>query len=190
MNLEYWSRHFRTMPGEGELDLLAFMSSVAATGYEGPIALEILNDQFRSGRPRAIAVDGQRSLLNLMDKVRHAEPHLALNVPKMPERAPIRGVEFVEFTASDKDASNLADMLTALGFVKTAKHIARDVTLWQQGDIKLVVNTSKEGFAHSAYVMHGLSVCDIGLLVDDAAAAAERAKILGCQPLYAEASGR
>nr|WP_319515446.1 TIM barrel protein [uncultured Cohaesibacter sp.] len=182
MNLEYWSRHFRTMPGEGELDLLSFMSSVAATGYKGPIALEILNDQFRSGRPRAIAVDGQRSLLNLMDKVRQAEPHLALNVPKMPVREPIRGVEFVEFAASDKDAGNLAQMLSALGFVATAKHIAREVTLWQQGDIKLVVNTSKEGFAHSAYVMHGLSVCDIGLLVDDASAAAERARILGASP--------
>ena len=35
MNLEYWSRHFRTMPGEGELDLLSFMSAVAATGYKG-----------------------------------------------------------------------------------------------------------------------------------------------------------
>ncbi|WP_319530217.1 TIM barrel protein [uncultured Cohaesibacter sp.] len=182
MNLEYWSRHFRTMPGEGELNLLGFMSAVAATGYKGPLSLEILNDQFRSGSPRAIAVDGQRSLLNLMDKVRQQEPDLALDVPAMPARVPINGVSFVEFTASEKELGTLSNMLSTLGFVKAAQHIARDVALWRQGDINIVVNSSKEGFAHSAYVMHGMSVCDIGILVDDAQSAVERAKLLGASP--------
>src|SRR5690606_34570135 len=32
MDLLYWSRHFRTMPGQGDLDVPAFARAVAATG--------------------------------------------------------------------------------------------------------------------------------------------------------------
>lgn len=181
MNLEYWSRHFRTMPGEGDLPLGAFMEAVAATGYSGPLSLEILNDQFRAGSPRMIAVDGQRSLLNLMDQVRRDMPDLApaLAPPAMPERVQVKGVEFVEFTANEKEAKTLGAMLAALGFSAVAQHVSKEVTLWRQGDINLVINTDKEGFAHSAYIMHGTSVCDIGLRVEDASAAVERARLLG-----------
>src|SRR5690606_34787576 len=66
----YWSRHFRNMPGQGDLDVTGFMRAVAATGYDGPLSLEIFNDQFRGGSPRTIAVDGRRALVNLMDRVR------------------------------------------------------------------------------------------------------------------------
>ncbi|RWX59234.1 3-keto-5-aminohexanoate cleavage protein, partial [Mesorhizobium sp. M4B.F.Ca.ET.089.01.1.1] len=37
----------------------------------------------------------------------------------------------------------------------------------------------QKGYAHSAYVMHGTSVCDIGLMVKDAAATARRARAFG-----------
>lgn len=190
MNLEYWSRHFRTMPGEGDLPLLDFMKAVAATGYAGPLSLEILNDQFRSGSPRIIALDGKRSLLNLMDMVRRAEPGLSpdLAPPPMPPRVPVEGVEFVEFTANDQDAEMLGAMLAMLGFSKVARHISRSVVLWRQGDINIVVNTDKEGFAHSAYIMHGTSVCDIGLRVEDASAAVERARVLGAS-LFSQRRG-
>ena len=49
MDLLYWSRHFRNMPGEGDLDVTEFMRAVMASGYAGPISLEIFNDQFRGG---------------------------------------------------------------------------------------------------------------------------------------------
>jgi len=49
MDLLYWSGHFRNMPGEGDLDVAAFTRAVMATGYAGPISLEIFNDQFRGG---------------------------------------------------------------------------------------------------------------------------------------------
>jgi 4-hydroxyphenylpyruvate dioxygenase len=52
------------------------------------------------------------------------------------------------------------------------------VTRWQQGGIKLVVNTEKEGFAHAYNITHGTSVCAIGLCVGDAAATMERARLL------------
>ena len=38
MDLLYWSRHFRNMPGEGDLDVTGFMRAVAATGYAGPLS--------------------------------------------------------------------------------------------------------------------------------------------------------
>ncbi len=49
MDLLYWRRHYRNMPGEGDLPVLEFMRSVAATGYDGYLSLEIFNDQFRGG---------------------------------------------------------------------------------------------------------------------------------------------
>ena len=95
MDLLYWSRHFRCMPGEGDLPVLDFMRAVAATGYDGPLSLEIFNDQFRGGSPKSIAVDGRRSLIYLMDQVHRVEPSL-VNVPAMPDRIAVSGFEFVE----------------------------------------------------------------------------------------------
>jgi len=45
MDFLYWLRHFRNMPGEGDLTVTGFMRAVMATGYNGPISLEIFNDQ-------------------------------------------------------------------------------------------------------------------------------------------------
>ena len=64
-----WSRHFRNFPGQGDLPLLEFMEALAATGYDGPLSLEIFNDQFRAGSARSVAVDGHRSLLFLLDQL-------------------------------------------------------------------------------------------------------------------------
>jgi 4-hydroxyphenylpyruvate dioxygenase len=182
MDLLYWSRHFRNMPGEGDLDVQGFMQAVMATGYTGPISLEIFNDQFRGGSSRMVAIDGHRSLVNLMDRVRRAEPTLSVPMPALP--APVRsnGVEFIEFTASDAEAETLGKMLGTMGFTHSGQHIAKSVQLWEQGDINIVINTEPEGFAHSAYVMHGTSICDIGIHVDDARATVERARAMGAAP--------
>ena len=59
--------------------------------------------------------------------------------------------------------------------------MSKDVTLYRQGDINLVVNTEKEGLAHSSYLIHGTSAYAIGLKVDDAAATVARAKALGAE---------
>ncbi|MBX3530120.1 MAG: sugar phosphate isomerase/epimerase and 4-hydroxyphenylpyruvate domain-containing protein [Rhizobiaceae bacterium] len=191
MDLLYWSRHFRNMPGEGDLDVTGFMRAVAATGYDGPLSLEIFNDQFRGGSPRSIAVDGRRSLVNLMDQVRRAEPALAIPVPDMPDRIAVSGVEFVEFAADEHEAEELGALLSAMGFSLVARHRNRDVAVWRQGDgrgINLVVNTSQEGFAHSSYVVHGTNAYAIGLRVADGAATVARARALGAE-IFAESRG-
>ncbi|MCE7029604.1 bifunctional sugar phosphate isomerase/epimerase/4-hydroxyphenylpyruvate dioxygenase family protein [Jiella avicenniae] len=182
MDLLYWSRHFRNMPGEGDLDVPSFMRAVMATGYKGVISLEIFNDQFRGGSPKSIAVDGYRSLVNLMDGVRRSEPGIDLTLPAMPDRIAASGIEFVEFTANEEEAEELGTLFAGMGFRKAGRHVSKDVTLWRQGDINLVVNMEREGFAHAAYLVHGTSVCDIGLKVEDATATLERARALKAQP--------
>ena len=182
MDLLYWSRHFRNMPGQGDLPVVDFMRAVAATGYAGPLSLEIFNDQFRGGSPKSISVDGRRSLVYLMDRVVRAEPQIAIDVPTMPDRVGAKGVEFIEFAADESEAEELAGLLLTLGFARTARHKNKDVTLYRQGGINIVINTEKEGLAHSSYLMHGASAYAIGLKVDDAAATVTRAKMLGADP--------
>jgi 4-hydroxyphenylpyruvate dioxygenase len=45
-----------------------------------------------------------------------------------------------------------------------------------------VINTEREGFANASYLVHGTSAYALGLLVDDAATTAERARALGAEP--------
>lgn len=177
----YWSRHFRNMPGEGDLPVADFMRAVAATGYDGPLSLEIFNDQFRGGSPKSISVDGRRSLVYLMDQVKRSEPGIAITVPDMPDRIRVDGVEFVEFAASEDEAEDLGGLLGTMGFVEAARHKSKDVTVYRQGGINIVINTEKEGLAHSSYITHGTTAYAIGLKVEDAAATVARARALGAQ---------
>ena len=181
MDLFYWSRHFRNMPGEGDLPVVDFMRAVSSTGYAGPLSLEVFNDQFRGGSPVEIARDGHRSLLGLMDDVRRSEPDIRLPVPDMPPRAQCAGVEFIEFTTSEEEAADLADFLAVMGFVHVGNHVSKQVMHWRQNEINILINTEEFGFAHSAYQTHGTSVCDIAFRVDDATSTIERARLLGAE---------
>ncbi|MGR3590415.1 MAG: bifunctional sugar phosphate isomerase/epimerase/4-hydroxyphenylpyruvate dioxygenase family protein [Limimaricola soesokkakensis] len=184
MDLLYWSRHFRNMPGEGDLDVTAFMRAVMATGYRGPVSLEVFNDQFRGGRPETVARDGYRSLVHLMDRVRREEPGVDAGLPEMPDRIATTGVEFIEFATSAVESDKLSRQLRSLGFAPVGQHRSKSVSLWQQGEIRVVVNTETRGFAHDAYVTHGTSICDIGIGVSNAAATQARAEALGANPFH------
>ena len=182
MDLLYWSRHFRNMPGEGDLPVTDFMRAVMATGYAGPISLEIFNDLFRSGSTRGVARDGYRSLIALMDDVRRDEPVLTIDLPPCPPRAPVKGVSFVEFATRGQEARDLERFLTTLGFAKAGSHRNKSVTLWQQGDIRFVLNEEVEGHAAHAWNTRGTSVCDIGIETDKAHDVIARAETLGIEP--------
>ncbi|MDM9621863.1 sugar phosphate isomerase/epimerase and 4-hydroxyphenylpyruvate domain-containing protein [Rhizobium sp. S96] len=182
MDLLYWSRHFRNMPGEGDLPVTAFAEAVASTGYDGYFSLEIFNDQFRGGSTRAIAADGHRSLIYLGDQVRRS---LGENSPvgiAMPERAKVEGVGFVEFATDEDEAVGLVGLLEALGFRKTAVHKTKKVTLFEQGEIRILINVDQAGFANAAYAVHGTFAYALALVVDDAAKAYERALALDAEP--------
>ncbi len=182
MDLLYWSRHFRNMPGEGDLPVDAFTAAVAETGYDGYFSLEIFNDQFRGGSTRSIAADGHRSLIYLGDQVRRSPNVTALTVSPMPERAKVQGVGFVEFSADEKGAADLIGILRTLGFRKLARHRTKKVELFGQGGIRLIVNTEDKGFANASFVVHGTTAYAMALEVDDARAALARAVALGAEP--------
>ncbi|KIQ03470.1 3-keto-5-aminohexanoate cleavage protein [Agrobacterium tumefaciens] len=186
MDLLYWSRHFRNMPGEGDLPVVDFMRAVAATGYAGPLSLEIFNDQFRGGSARLLAEDGHRSLINLMDKVHRLEPDIRIDVPNMPAAVETSGVEFVEFTTGQNEKAELETLLTTLGFSKSARHCNREVELYTQGDLRIVINTDSTGdsFAGASYSVHGTNAYAFGLKVDDAKSALERAAALGAPTFF------
>ncbi|SNR54610.1 bifunctional sugar phosphate isomerase/epimerase/4-hydroxyphenylpyruvate dioxygenase family protein [Puniceibacterium sediminis] len=188
MDLLYWSRHFRNMPGEGDLDVTGFMQAVMATGYSGPISLEIFNDQFRGGRPAAVARDGYRSLISLMDDVRRAEPEVSVGLRDFPARIDVQNVAFLEFASRGKEARSLETLLGQLGFARVGQHLTKALALWQQGDIRILINEEPDDFAGSVYHARGTSICDIGLSVSSAADTVARARALGAEPFSQAAS--
>lgn len=156
-----WSRHFRCMPGQGDFPLDDWADAIRRIGYDGYWSLEIFNDRFRAGSASSVATDGFRSLKLLEGGI--ARPS-AGGSPLPPRQEPLR-VEFIEFAASHEEADALGATLRPLGFVPTARHRSKEVTRWQQGGINIVINCEPEGLAHSFDVVHGASVCAIGLSV-------------------------
>ncbi|HEY6868712.1 MAG TPA: TIM barrel protein, partial [Novosphingobium sp.] len=169
-----WSRHFRCMPGQGDFPLDDWADAIRRIGYRGYWSLEIFNDRFRAGSASGVALDGFRSLRLIEGGItRPAVPAAAL-----PPRVATAGIEFIEFAASHEEADALGAMLRPLGFRPVARHRSKDVTQWAQGDINLVLNCEPEGLAHSFDVVHGASVCAIGLAVPDPVQALARADAL------------
>ncbi len=180
MDLLYWSRHFRNMPGEGDLPVTEFAEAVASTGYDGFFSLEIFNDQFRGGSTRAIAADGHRSLIYLADQIRRkVETPIGT---EMPARAAVKGIGFIEFATDEEEAVELVGILQALGFRKVAAHRSKKVTLLEQGRIRILMNVDPAGFANAAYAVHGTFAYAMALVVDDAADAYSRALALDAEP--------
>jgi 4-hydroxyphenylpyruvate dioxygenase len=171
-----WSRHFRNMPGQGDIPVRAFVSALLDIGYRGPLSLEIFNDRFRAMPASMVALDGIRALRLSVDEGARA---LGITVPPaIPARVICRGFEFIEFALTDEEAVSFTAMLGALGFAETGRHRSKAVSRWQQGEINIVVNSEPEGFAHSHNVVHGPSVCALCLRVDDVALAVRRAEAL------------
>src|SRR5262249_29029288 len=141
MDVISWSRHFRCLPGQGDFPLLDFMAAVFDTGYQGLLSLEIFNDQFRAGSPRAVAIDGQRSLIYLMDQMRSRAAGFVNALPSIPPRAKCLGIEFLEFTADESSAAEFGRLFAGLGFRKAGEHRSKAVTHWSQGAIHLVLNS-------------------------------------------------
>ena len=184
LDMDYlsWSRHHRCFPGQGELPIGEFMRALHVTGFDGLLSLEIFNDRFRAGSPRRVAVDGQRSLVAMLDELHRETGATIPGQPSLPPKAVCSGVEFVEFAVDERSAVGFEKMLGGLGFQKSGTHRSKAVARWRQGAINVVVNADKEGFAHSFNITHGTSVCAMALRVEDAAATTDRAIELLDQP--------
>ena len=165
MDTLYWSRHFRNMPGQGELPVADFTRAVLATGYSGPLSLEIFNDQFRGASPEVTARDGHRSLIYLQRQADMDRP----SDTGRPAGQPLpQAFSFVEFAADASSGAAFESKLNLLGFRKVGHHITKDVDLWQQGPVNIVVNRDPQEHARRIFEKHGLAVCDLGVRVDDA----------------------
>ena len=170
MDVLQLSRHHRCFPGQGEMDLPGFMAALRATGYDGWLSHEVFSDRFRMGSPRQIAVDGERSMTYLTGRTRDGAA--------LPQATPAAGVGFVEFSVDNGDAATLAAIFRGMGFQLTGRHRTKSVERWSQGEVNLILNTEKTGFAHSHQITHGPSVAAIGLWVGDAARQMDRAEAL------------
>jgi 4-hydroxyphenylpyruvate dioxygenase len=180
LSMDYlsWARHWRCMPGQGDFDLIGFMSALDTTGYQGWLSLEIFNDRFRAASAEAVALDGRRSLLWLQDATSRLPGRAADPAPKMPAPQAVAQVEFIEFVTDAGERDALEALLSGMGFARVGRHRSKDVALWRQGRIAIVVNAEAGGFAGAYHTTHGTSVCALGLQVADARLAVARAAAL------------
>ena len=91
------------------------------------------------------------------------------------------GFEFVEFASPDPKILESAFIL--LGFTEVAKHRSKEVTLWRQGGINLIINNEKYSHAYYFAQEHGPSACGMAFRVKNAHAAYSLALENGAQPI-------
>ena len=187
MDVLSWSRHFRCFPGQGDFDVATFLKQVLLSGYRGMISLEIFNDDFRAAPTRQTAVDGMRSLLFLEEQVREliienpdkksalefALPVELFSPPPVPE---VLGTSFIEFAVDENAESELIGWLEMVGFCEIGRHVSKDVRLFRQDKINLVLNSEPDSFAKNYFLEHGPAVCAIGIQTDDEQLTLERAE--------------
>jgi len=131
MDMLQWSRHHRLFPCQGGFDLVGFVDHVLATGYAGPLSLEVFNDVFRQANPHHTAVDAMRSLLVLRERLAvDGSPAVRerVRVPGLPPAPAAAGYTHVE--VATPAAAELADTLRAMGF-----HRSDDT--WVQGRARI-----------------------------------------------------
>ena len=75
------------------------------------------------------------------------------------------GFDFVEYTG---DTEQLDKIFKQFGFVPLAKHKTKDVVLYQQGDIRFLINAEKDGQAKSFRDEHNAGANAMGFRAHDA----------------------
>ncbi|MFB6849978.1 TIM barrel protein [Streptomyces sp. NPDC056373] len=161
MDVLQWSRHYRCFPGQGGFDIAGLVRLVLATGYDGPLSLEIFNDVFRQAEAGSTAVDALRSLIALEESA---------GISPLPAPAVPTGFAFAEIAAADP--LPVTSLLEGLGFRRTGRHTGKPVDLWAQGDARILVNhgTGTRG--------DGPFLTAIGLETPEPRSAARRAESL------------
>lgn len=161
MDLLSWSRHHRTFPGEGSFDLVGFYRALMATGYDGPLSLEIFSDVYRQTDTPRTALAAMRSLQWLQEAAaaQDAEP------------AQPQGWDYAEVRAADP--GEVAEILHALGFEDRGRHRTKDIRLFSAGDARVVTNGRPRSRGED-----GSEIVGVGLQVPDPRATTDRARAL------------
>ncbi|MFD1858381.1 sugar phosphate isomerase/epimerase and 4-hydroxyphenylpyruvate domain-containing protein [Aeromicrobium camelliae] len=171
MDVLSWSRHHRLFPGEGSFDLTAFLGHVLRAGYAGPLSLEVFNDTFRQTDVVRTAAHARRSLTWLADRTAEAA---GWSTDRLTAAAAPLAVDFVEFKG--ENLGPLEEMLDRIGFTFRGRHRSKPVRLWSAGETRVILN---EKARHEAP-----QLAAIGVRVDDAAEAADRAESLGAPRVF------
>ena len=98
-------------------------------------------------------------------------------VPETPNRLGIAGIEFIEYATSRPQA--LGQVLENMGFRPVARHRSREVTLYRQGDMNLVVNAHPDDARVSSTVEGQPVISAVAFRVQDALKSHTRCLNLG-----------
>jgi 4-hydroxyphenylpyruvate dioxygenase len=108
-------------------------------------------------------------------------------VPEMPNRLGIAGIEFIEYATRQPQA--LGQVLENMGFRPVARHRPREVVLYRQGQMNLVINASQDDARVSGVTDDQPVLSAVAFRVRDALAAYKRCIELGAWgvPSHAQA---
>jgi 4-hydroxyphenylpyruvate dioxygenase len=183
---------YRTFPGQGDLDVVGFFEQVLLTGYAGTISLTGINDVFRATPNRRTGIDAMRSVLFLESQVRarleragaddsNVAPLRILDTVPLfdpPEASRLAGIAFLECSVDDRAAVRLGALLEQLGFTRYGRHRTKAVTLYRQGDIRLVLNAEPESSTPGRSSSRPVRVSCLGLVAEHPGRAASRGSAL------------
>ncbi len=83
------------------------------------------------------------------------------------------GFDFLEFSTTEPDV--LERQFLSLGFSVAARHHKHNIIIYQQNNIKFIVNRAPNSLASEFAKLHGPSACAMGFRVNDAKAALQHA---------------
>jgi 4-hydroxyphenylpyruvate dioxygenase len=151
MGAMYLGRHHRSFPGQGSFPVVEFLEAVRATGYDGYLSHEVFSDEFRSSQIDPVALDGKRSLIWLegITNPIHEE-----------SKIDISSIEFIEFCSNASNQKGLIYMLENLGFVEIYQHKTKEVSIFQLGEVNIVINRQQKTPAKN----RPNTVCAIGFV--------------------------
>lgn len=98
-------------------------------------------------------------------------------IGELPNPLGLQGIEFIEYSTSRPQA--LGQVLERMGFVPVARHRSREVLLYRQGDVNIIVNAHQGGLSGQAAPTEAPAIAAVALRVRDAAAAYKRVLELG-----------
>jgi 4-hydroxyphenylpyruvate dioxygenase len=106
----------------------------------------------------------------------------------LPNPLGLLGIEFIEYATSRPQA--LGQVLERLGFVPVARHRSREVQLYRQGDIHIIVNAHQGGLSGQAAPSEQPVIAAVAFRVRDAASAYRRVMELNIPAIHGVGSSR
>ena len=170
MDVLQWSRHYRCFPGAGPVRPAALPRAGAGRRLHRTVVARDLQRRLPRGaepphgrRRDAVAALPARSRRACGWKARRtrqlaprrrARAHACDRDRALRSAAgadALTGVAFLEFAVDEATEWLLDNVLETLGFRRAGRHRSKNVTLYRQGSINLILNAEPESFARAAF---------------------------------------